>query len=64
MSSSDTARQSTLLVRGTPPDLGPGWQALEPNLEEIVLGYLANPAVGDGMAVQATAGDSESWGPA
>jgi ABC-2 type transport system ATP-binding protein len=64
VSSSATTRQSTLLVRGTPPDLGPGWQVLEPNLEEIVLGYLANPSAGDGMAVQATAGDSDSGGPA
>lgn len=38
-----TPRQTTVLVRGTPPPLGPGWEALEPNLEEVVVAYLANP---------------------
>jgi ABC-2 type transport system ATP-binding protein len=55
VSSSGTARQSTLLVRGTPLDLSIEWQVLEPNLEEIVLGYLANPGVGEGMAGATTA---------
>ena len=63
ISSSATARQSTLLIRGTPPDLGVEWQAFEPNLEEIVLGYLANPTMGDAMAVAATS-DPEQAGPA
>ena len=63
VSSSSTARQSTLLVRGTPPDFGPGWQVLEPNLEEIVLGYLANPAVGEGMVI-AAAGNPDKAGSA
>jgi len=56
VSSTSTARQSTLLVRGEPPDLGAGWQVLEPSLEEIVLGYLANPGVGNGMTTTATRG--------
>jgi len=63
VSSSSTARQSTLLVRGVAPDLGTEWQVLEPGLEEIVLGYLANPKAGTGMDVAAT-GDSELTGPA
>jgi ABC-2 type transport system ATP-binding protein len=50
VSSSETSRQSTFLVRGDPPDLGPDWQVLEPTLDEIVLGYLANPTVGGGMS--------------
>ena len=40
VSSSETGRQSTLLVHGSPPDLGPGWQVLEPGLDAIVLAYL------------------------
>ena len=63
VSSSATARQSTLLVRGMASDLGNEWQVLEPGLEEIVLGYLANPTAGTGMADVAT-GDSELTGPA
>ena len=56
VSSSTTTRQTTLLVRGTPPALGPDWQVLEPGLEEIVLAYLANPAAGVGMSVASTTG--------
>jgi ABC-2 type transport system ATP-binding protein len=33
-------RQSTLLVRGHPTDIGPSWQVLQPDLDEIVLAYL------------------------
>ena len=36
-------RQSTLLVRGHPDELGPAWQILEPDLDEIVLAYLSEP---------------------
>jgi ABC-2 type transport system ATP-binding protein len=50
VSSSATSRQSTFLVGGEPPELGPDWQVLEPNLDEIVLGYLANPTAGGGMS--------------
>ena len=53
VSSSSTSRQTTLLVRGTPPELGADWQVLEPGLEEIVLAYLANPGVGTGMTTEA-----------
>lgn len=62
VSSSATTRQSSYLVRGALPELGPARQVLEPNLEEIVLGYLANPSVGDGMAAAAT-GEPELAGP-
>ena len=48
VSSSSTSRQTTLVVRGTPPDLGPDWQVLEPGLEEIVLAYLAHPGAVSG----------------
>ncbi len=40
ISSSEARRQSTLLVRGSPPDLGPEWQVIEPDLDAIVLAYL------------------------
>jgi ABC-2 type transport system ATP-binding protein len=50
VSSSATSRQSTYLVRGEPPDPGPGWQVHEPSLEEVVLAYLANPTVGGGIS--------------
>ena len=32
--------QSTLLVHGRPTEVGPAWQVLEPDLDEIVLAYL------------------------
>jgi len=46
ISSRKTGRQRTLLVRGIPPSLGPGWQDLQPDLNEIVLAYLARRAPG------------------
>jgi ABC-2 type transport system ATP-binding protein len=57
VSSSSTTRQTTLLVRGTPPDLGTGWEVVDPGLEEIVLAYLANPSVGAGAVGGSGAGD-------
>ena len=39
----ETSRQKTYLVRGAPPALGPDWQNLQPDLEEIVIAYLSNP---------------------
>jgi ABC-2 type transport system ATP-binding protein len=60
VSSSSTSRQTTLLVRGTPPELGPDWQVLAPGLEEIVLAYLANPGAGTGASV--TTGESGGTG--
>jgi ABC-2 type transport system ATP-binding protein len=44
ISSSETGRQTTLLVRGVPSSLSLGCQDLKPALEEIVLAYLARPA--------------------
>ena len=38
----DAERQTTLLGRGHPPDLGPTWEVLQPDLDEIVLAYLAH----------------------
>ena len=45
-----TARQTTLLVRLNGPVIDPGWAVEEPNLEEIVLGYMSqdDPAYGAG----------------
>jgi len=52
VSSSSTSRQTTLLVRGTAPEPGAGWEVAEPGLEEIVLAYLANPGAGVGTGVE------------
>jgi ABC-2 type transport system ATP-binding protein len=41
-----SARQSTLLVRTDEQVLDPALEVCQPTLEEIVLGYLANPTVG------------------
>ncbi len=57
VSSHSTTRQTTLLVRGSAPDVGSGWEVAEPDLEEIVLAYLANPGVGTGMAPTAPGAD-------
>jgi ABC-2 type transport system ATP-binding protein len=38
---SDTARQTTLLVRGELPALAPNWTVASVGLEEIVLAYMA-----------------------
>jgi ABC-2 type transport system ATP-binding protein len=45
-----TARQTTLLVRLNGPVIDPAWAVEEPNLEEIVLGYMSqdDPARGTG----------------
>lgn len=39
-----TARQTTLLVRGTVPVIDPDWEAAEVGLEEMVLGYMGQDA--------------------
>jgi ABC-2 type transport system ATP-binding protein len=39
-----TARQTTLLVRGTVPVIDPAWEAAEVGLEEMVLGYMGQDA--------------------
>ncbi len=43
-----TARQTTLLVRLNGPVLDPAWAIEEPNLEEIVLGYMSQDEAGHG----------------
>jgi len=45
-----TPRQTTLLVRLTGPVADPAWAVADPNLEEIVLGYMSqdDPAYGAG----------------
>jgi ABC-2 type transport system ATP-binding protein len=43
ISSKVAGRQATLLVEGDPGTLGSDWQVLSPDLEEIVLAYLAKP---------------------
>ena len=43
-----TARQTTLLVRLNGPVIDPAWAVEEPNLEEIVLGYMSQDDPADG----------------
>jgi ABC-2 type transport system ATP-binding protein len=43
-----TARQTTLLVRLNGPVIDPAWAVDEPNLEEIVLGYMGQDEAGHG----------------
>jgi ABC-2 type transport system ATP-binding protein len=43
-----TARQTTLLVRLNGPVIDPAWAVEEPNLEEIVLGYMSQDEAGHG----------------
>ena len=57
-----TARQTTLLVRLNGPVIDPAWAVEEPNLEEIVLGYMSqdHPADGtgpEGARLSAVGGD-------
>jgi ABC-2 type transport system ATP-binding protein len=40
ISTKSSGRQTHLLVRGVLPDLGPDCQIMQPDLEEVVLGYL------------------------
>jgi ABC-2 type transport system ATP-binding protein len=46
-----TSRQTTFLIRGAAPSLGPDWQSLQPDLEEVVIGYLSNPDAHDATPV-------------
>jgi ABC-2 type transport system ATP-binding protein len=56
VSSSDTDRQSTWLVRCEEPISDPSWDVAEPTLEEIVLAYLRRPpAAGRASEVSAPA---------
>jgi ABC-2 type transport system ATP-binding protein len=43
-----TARQTTLLVKLNGPVIDPSWAVDEPNLEEIVLGYMRQDETGHG----------------
>jgi ABC-2 type transport system ATP-binding protein len=43
ISSKIAGRQATLLVQGDPGGLGPEWQVISPDLQDIVLAYLAKP---------------------
>jgi ABC-2 type transport system ATP-binding protein len=57
-----TARQSTLLVKLNGPVIDPAWAVEEPDLEEIVLGYMSQDAAGPGygpgtVRLQAIGGD-------
>ncbi len=51
-----TARQSTLLVRLNGPVADPAWAVEEPNLEEIVLGYMSQDQAGAGAGAGPGAG--------
>ena len=52
ISTRETGRQRTLLVRGRPSRLGPDWQVLQPDLNEIVLAYLARPPSGANLELR------------
>jgi len=43
-----TARQTTLLVKLNGPAIDPAWAVEEPNLEEIVLGYMSQDGASPG----------------
>jgi ABC-2 type transport system ATP-binding protein len=49
-----TARQTTLLVRLNGPVIDPAWAVEEPNLEDIVLGYMSQGEAGFGTGPEAT----------
>lgn len=46
-----TARQTTLLVKLNGPVADPAWAVEEPNLEEIVLGYMSQDEAGYGAGL-------------
>jgi ABC-2 type transport system ATP-binding protein len=48
-----TPRQTTLLVKLNGPVIDPAWAVEEPNLEEIVLGYMSQDAAGHGAGPEA-----------
>jgi ABC-2 type transport system ATP-binding protein len=57
-----TARQTSLLVRVNGPVIDPAWAVAEPNLEEILLGYMSQDDAGrggtpDGTRLSAVGGD-------
>ena len=57
----EAERQSSLLVRGHPPDLDSSWQVLQPNLDEIVLAYLSG--LTSGQLVGSPSSHSAEGGP-
>jgi ABC-2 type transport system ATP-binding protein len=57
-----TARQTTLLVRLNGPVIDPAWAVEQPNLEDIVLGYMSQGEAGygagpEGARLSAVGGD-------
>ena len=48
-----TARQTTLLIKLNGPVIDPAWALEEPNLEEIVLGYMSQDQAGHGTGPEA-----------
>ncbi|HEY3907618.1 MAG TPA: ABC transporter ATP-binding protein [Streptosporangiaceae bacterium] len=52
----NTARQTTLLVKLNGPVIDPTWTVDEPNLEEIVLGYMSQDEAGHGVGRGQAAG--------
>jgi ABC-2 type transport system ATP-binding protein len=50
--SSQTDRQTTLLVHGPSPVLDPRWDVRQPTLEEVVLAYLENPQAGSSQRLE------------
>jgi ABC-2 type transport system ATP-binding protein len=59
ISSVVTGRQATVLVEGTPGPLAKEWQRLSPDLEEIVLAYLAHPKSGRAPSFEPTMATNE-----
>jgi hypothetical protein len=45
-----------MLVQGDPGLLGPDWQVIAPDLEEIVLAYLERPSTGNGAGSETISG--------
>jgi ABC-2 type transport system ATP-binding protein len=58
ISTKTSGRHTHLLVHGVRPELGPDWQVLQPDLEEVVLGYLTqageHSAPSDGRSTEAS----------
>jgi ABC-2 type transport system ATP-binding protein len=58
-----TPRQSTLLVKLNGPVVDPAWAVEEPNLEEIVLGYMSQDAASPAVGPVAGPGDGPGYMP-
>jgi len=59
ISTKSSGRQTHLLVRGVLPDLGPDCQVLQPDLEEVVLGYLTQVGQESARSVSSLAHETE-----